>query len=195
MVDTEEQLDELPDIEFVEEPEEEEEEEPEEEFVEEPPNDEDIYFDEETGEWDDDPDLELAEVDIEDLIQDEEQLEELIEELETDDVLEEILEDNTDFFEEAEDEEIAQIFEKAPEIFNDAPAEVKEEFEEEVNVFSGAFDDYEAEGQNVTVGERRTIVAATAVVSAVAIQARPAPTPVMSGPASGPSTGPARRRR
>ena len=164
-----------------------------------PPNEDDIYFDEETGEWEDDPDLELGEVDVEDLLESEEQLDELIAELETDDVLEEILEDNEDFFEEAEDEELGQLFESNPEIFNDADAETKEEFEAEVNVFEGAFDDYLAEGQNVTVGERRTIVAATAVVTTVATQIRPQPTTTLSpaggGGVGGPSVGPTRRGR
>ncbi len=168
-----------------------------EEYEEGPPNEEDIYFDEETGEWEDDPDLELEEVDIEDLLEDEEQLEELIEELEADDVLEEILEDNEEFFEEAEDEQLEELFEENPEIFNEADSETKEEFESEVNVFDGGFDDYEAEGQNVTVGERRTIVAATAVVSTVATQIRPAPTSTVStsGPSGGPSSGPSSRSR
>jgi hypothetical protein len=169
-----------------------------EEFEEGPPNEEDIYFDEATGEWEDDPDLELEEVDIEDLLESEEALDELIEELEADDVLEEILEDNPDFIEAAEDEQLEQLFEEKPEIFNQADTEIKEEFQEEVNVFSGAFDDYVASGQNITVEERRTVVAATAVVSAVAIQARPTmtgPTPGISGPASGPASGPSSRTR
>ena len=181
----EEDIDELPEIEDFEDEEEE------------PTDNNEEPFDEEEPEEiePEEPDPDLEDLGIQELIEDDEQLQELIEELETEDVLEEILEDNTDFFEEAEDEELEQIFEKAPEIFNEAPKEVKEEFEAEVNVFSGAFDDYEAEGQNVTVGERRTIVAATAVVSAVAIQARPTPTQIMSGPSSGPSTGTVRRRR
>ena len=91
------------------------------------------------------------------------------------------------------------MFESNPEIFNDADAETKEEFEAEVNVFEGAFDDYLAEGQNVTVGERRTIVAATAVVTTVATQIRPQPTTTMTpaggGGIGGPSVGPTRRGR
>ena len=38
------------------------------EYEEGPPDDENIYFDEETGEWEDDPDLELEDVEIDDLL-------------------------------------------------------------------------------------------------------------------------------
>lgn len=197
------ELDDLPEIEEIdieefieedfEEPEIEEDQEPtdediaqsfETERLEGPPNDDDIYFDEETGEWDDDPDLELEEVDVDDLLEDEEALDELIEELEADDVLDEILEDNENFFEEAEDEELEELFDKAPEIFNEAPTEVKEELESEINIFAGGFDEYEAEGQTITVGERRTIVAVTTTLTTVATQIRPMPSPTI---ASGPS--------
>ena len=171
-----------------------------EEYEEGPPNEEDIYFDPETGEWEDDPDLDLEEVDIQELLEEEGALEELIEQLEEDDVLEEIIEDNPDFIEEAGEEALEELFEDKPEIFIQADDSVKEEFEEEVNVFSGAFDDYVASGQNITVEERRTVVAATTVVSTVATQIRPAPTPTGitpggAGPASGPASGPSSRGR
>ena len=173
-----------------------------EEFDEGPPNEEDIYFDEETGEWEDDPDLDLEEVDIEDLLSEEgDALDELIEQLEADDVLDEILEDNPDFIEEAETEQLEKLFSDEPEIFIQADDSVKEEFQDEVNVFSGAFDDYVATGQNITVEERRTVVAATAVVSTVAAtQIRPTPTPTGltptgAGPASGSASGPGSRGR
>ena len=167
-----------------------------EEYEEGPPNEEDIYFDPETGEWEDDPDLDLEEVDIEELLEEEGALEELIEQLEEDDVLEEIIEDNPDFIEEAGEEALEELFEDKPEIFIQADDSVKEEFEEEVNVFSGAFDDYVASGQNITVEERRTVVAATAVVSTVATQIRPAPTPTGITPGgAGPASGPASRGR
>ena len=173
-----------------------------EDFLEGPPSEDDIYFDETTGEWEDEPDLELEEVDVEELLEDEEALEDLIEELEADDVLDEILEDNDTFFEEAEEEELQELFEKAPEVFSQASSETKQEFEEEVNVFSGGFDEYQADGQTITIEERRTVVAATAVVSATAIAVRPAPpaptvTPSTrpSGPSSGPSGAPTTRNR
>jgi hypothetical protein len=42
---------------------------------------------------------------------------------------------------------------------NDAPEEVKEAFEEEVNVFAGVFDSYRMVGQTIDVGQRRTLIA------------------------------------
>ena len=51
------------------------------------------------------------------------------------------------------------------ETLNDSPIEVKEQFEEEINVFSGEIDTYIPSGSNVSVGERRTIVAVTATVA------------------------------
>ena len=99
-----------------------------------------------------------------------------------------------DFFEETEEEELEELFEAAPALFNEAPDEVKDEFESEVNIFEGGFDDYVAEDSTITVEERRVVVAAT-TVSAVAA-ARPAiqTRPIMgTSPASGPSI-PQRRR-
>ena len=48
---------------------------------------------------------------------------------------------------------------------NDADTGVKAQFEDEVNVFSGVVDAYIPSGSNVTVAERRTIVAVTATVA------------------------------
>lgn len=53
----------------------------------------------------------------------------------------------------------------------EAPDEVKEEFENEINVFSEGFDDYVPTGSAVDVGTRRTVVAATAAVAAAAAAA------------------------
>lgn len=70
--------------------------------------------------------------------------------------------------------QLAQVdFEQLPEAaveaivetLNDAPVEIKEQFEEEINVFSGEIDTYIPSGSNVSVGERRTIVAVTATVA------------------------------
>lgn len=51
---------------------------------------------------------------------------------------------------------------------SEAPDEVKEEFESEVNVFEGSFDTYVPTGSKIDVGTRRTVVAVTASMSAVA---------------------------
>jgi len=45
----------------------------------------------------------------------------------------------------------------------DAPIEEKQKFEEEVNVFSGGYDDYVPSGSTISVAERRTVVAVSAV--------------------------------
>ena len=52
-----------------------------------------------------------------------------------------------------------------------APTEVKEAFEEEINIYGGQFDEYVPTGSNISVGDRRTLVAATAALSAAATAA------------------------
>ena len=72
-----------------------------------------------------------------------------------------------------------------------APTEVKEAFEEEINVFDGAFDTYVPTDSSISVGERRTVVAVTVVSSVIAVSAASAPS-APSGPSggnSGPSGG------
>lgn len=51
------------------------------------------------------------------------------------------------------------------EVLSTAPDEVKQQFQETVDIFSGAFDNYIPLGSNVTVTERRIIVAVTATVA------------------------------
>lgn len=46
----------------------------------------------------------------------------------------------------------------------DAPDEVKQAFEENVDIFSGNFDTYVPSGSTITVAQRRAVVAATAVL-------------------------------
>ena len=53
------------------------------------------------------------------------------------------------------------------EALTDAPDGVKEEFQEQINVFGGQFDNYVPTGSAVSVGARRAIVAATAVIFAM----------------------------
>lgn len=50
---------------------------------------------------------------------------------------------------------------------NDAPKEVKEEFEAQVDVFSGSYDEYQPTGSRISVAERRTIVAVTTVATMI----------------------------
>lgn len=63
------------------------------------------------------------------------------------------------------DEEAEQIVEAV----QNAPLEVRQTFEQEINVFEGSFDTYVPVGSTVSVGVRRAIVAATAVLSTVGV--------------------------
>ncbi len=53
---------------------------------------------------------------------------------------------------------------------SDAPDEVKEQFEEQINIYGGQFDSYVPIGSVIPVGQRRTVVAVSmgVVVSAAA---------------------------
>ena len=72
------------------------------------------------------------------------------------------------------------------EALTEAPVEVKESFEEEINVFAGVFDTYTALGSAIDVGTRRSVIAVNLVTSTVALAsaAGAIPTP---GSNSGPS--------
>ena len=58
------------------------------------------------------------------------------------------------------------------EAVQDAPTEVRESFEEEVDVFKAGFDDYVPLGSNIPVGERRTLIAVTAGITLAAAGTR-----------------------
>ena len=64
---------------------------------------------------------------------------------------------------------VAEVTEEAgaqiAEALIDAATEVKEAFEEEINVFAGVFDTYVALGSNIDVGDRRTVIAVGAAVA------------------------------
>jgi hypothetical protein len=77
-------------------------------------------------------------------------------------------------------EEAAEIVDAV----QDAPEEVRNSFEEEINVFEGAVDTYVPLGSEVSVGVRRAVIAATAVLSITAL-----PTSPSSGSSSGGSGG------
>lgn len=53
----------------------------------------------------------------------------------------------------------------------DAPAEVREAFEAEVDIFSGATDTYVPLGSTVPVGTRRTLIVVTTITTIAAIGA------------------------
>jgi hypothetical protein len=56
-----------------------------------------------------------------------------------------------------------------------APEEVKEAFEGEINIYAEGFDDYVPVGSNIDVGARRSLIAVTAVLSTVAIAPNASP--------------------
>jgi hypothetical protein len=66
------------------------------------------------------------------------------------------------------DTQIADITEAV----QDAPTEVRESFEEEVDVFKAGFDDYVPLGSTIPVGERRTLIAVTAGITLAAAGTR-----------------------
>ena len=67
----------------------------------------------------------------------------------------------------------------------DAPTDVKESFEEEINVFSGVFDTYVPLDSTIDVGTRRTVIAVNLVASTVALGAGAGALP-SSGSTAGP---------
>jgi hypothetical protein len=151
------ELDELPEIEFV----------PEEIETEE--EEETAFFDdgepEQPGEVQSDVELDI----------DLEELDEL-----DDETITEILQDETTFevlLEEATEDQVAVIFESAPELFNEASDEIKEELESEINVFAGGFEEYVPEDSTISVDERRSIIAVTTATATIATVAVTRPTP------------------
>lgn len=80
------------------------------------------------------------------------------------------------------------------EAVQNAPEEVKNAFEGEINIYSEGFDDYVPVGSNIDVGARRTLLAATTAMAtataAMAANGGPRPSSGSSGPSSsGPSSG------
>lgn len=73
-----------------------------------------------------------------------------------------VIADNLDNLTATELEAIAQAV-------SAAPTEVKREFEEQVNIFGGGLDSYVPADSNVTVGQRRALVAIGAVLTAAPV--------------------------
>jgi hypothetical protein len=65
---------------------------------------------------------------------------------------------------------------------SDAPTEIKNTFEAEIDVYGGGLDEYVPVGSEIDVGGRRTLIAATTAVSTIAAGAGAVAT---SGPSSG----------
>jgi hypothetical protein len=88
----------------------------------------------------------------------------------------------------------AQI-EQVAEAIQEAEDEIKEAFEEEVNIFAGATEDYIPSGSTVSVEDRRAIIAVQSVSIVAAAATRPVtPTPAPSTPSGGPSSPTTRRK-
>jgi hypothetical protein len=87
--------------------------------------------------------------------------------------------------------EVAELTEEQAEqlieAVQDAPDSVRESFEDEVNVFGGKFDEYVPLGSNISVGQRKVVVAASAVLFV-------APTVSVSS-TSGSSSSPSSRKK
>ena len=129
-------------------------------------------------EYEDIEEIDFEELDADEL--DDEIIAEILQDEEAVEVfLEEVLKDNPDFFEGATEDQVSVIFESAPELFNEASDEVKDELEAEINVYAGGFGEYVPEDSTISVDERRSIIAvatATATIATVAV-ARPTPPP------------------
>jgi hypothetical protein len=92
---------------------------------------------------------------------------------------------------------VAEVSEEAgaqiAEALANAGTDVKESFEEEINVFAGVFDTYIALGSNIDIGDRRTVLAVGAAVAAIgALGASGALSPSSgpNGPSGGTGSGP-----
>ena len=138
-------------------------------------------------------DLEVEEIELlEELLDDPDIDVELVQELE--EVLDEeitveeieALTENEDF-DELPTEARAEIVEAV----NEAPEEVKEQFEENVDVFSDGYGDYVQTGSTIPVDDRKTIIVVTTTVTAIGATIRPSAATTST---TGPTSGPTRRR-
>lgn len=122
-------------------------------------------------------------------IEDEELYEDVLQVLDEEVTTEEVIElVNNDEFENLD----SGALEIISDALSEAPTEVKEEFEEQVNVFSGDFDNYVPSGSTIPVEDRRVVVAVTAVTLAAAA---PVSLPQASSGGGGGVTGPSRRNK
>ena len=98
---------------------------------------------------------------------------EYLAEVTTEDLAELSPEETTQLIEDIANAELTpEQAQQIAEALSTAPDEVKQEFEETINVFSGQFDTYVPSGSTISVGARRAVVAVTAVTFML-----PAPVP------------------
>ena len=134
-------------------------------------------------------DSQLEEVIVEDTIVDildEVELEEILEDVETITVEEAVaVAQDAEFVESLSSEQAVAVFDAVVvselseeqidaivEAVQDAPTEVREAFEQEINIFAEGFDEYVPLGSNVPVGTRKTLIAVAAGTAAVASSSR-----------------------
>ena len=134
-------------------------------------------------------DSQLEEVIVEDTIVDildEAELEEILEDVETITVEEAVaVAQDAQFVESLSSEQAVAVFDAVVvselseeqidaivEAVQDAPIEVREAFEQEINIFAEGFDEYVPLGSNVPVGTRKTLIAVAAGTAAVASSSR-----------------------
>ena len=82
-----------------------------------------------------------------------------------------------------------EVAEQIVDAVQEAPAEIREAFEEVIDLFQGAFDNYTMLGQTISVGDRRTVVAVgllTTVTATAALPSAPSPSPSPSRGSSSP---------
>jgi hypothetical protein len=73
-----------------------------------------------------------------------------------------------------------EVAEQIVDAVQEAPSDIREAFEEVVDLFQGAFDSYKMLGQTISVGERRTVVAVgllTATTTVATLPSAPSPSP------------------
>jgi hypothetical protein len=165
-------------------------------------SEEETTIEDETGEIEQDLEDIFTEEELEELDEGEiELLEELLDDPEID---EELVEDLEEIFDgkEITEEEISQITENADyeqlppeareqivEAVNESTIEVREEFEENVDVFSSEdYAGYVQVGSRINVEDRKTIIVVTAAATAISSTMRPTATTTSAGP-----TAPTRR--
>jgi len=135
------------------------------------------------------PEVEEA-VELVEQIADEELAEEVLEVLTEEEItvedIEQVVQDEA--FDTLTDEQVGAI----SVALNDQKDEVKEAFEEEVDVFAGATEEYVPAGSRVDVEDRRAIIAvqsAGVAVAAGAARPKPPAPPAPTAPGSAPTTG------
>lgn len=80
-------------------------------------------------------------------------------------------------------------------VVNEAPVEVRETFEEKVDVFSGDYSNYVQVGSKITVEDRKTVIVAATAITVATSAARIKPAATTTGPTTGPQSRRMRGRR